>query len=271
MRPAGGAVLPTLAAFARGAFQRQLAYRMANWAGLFTNLCFLLFRAWVLRACYTARTDIGGLSVEEAATYVVVTQAILMVSPQWRDLGVGSSVQSGQIAVDLLRPIDFVAMTFAREAGVSAYYLLLRMLPLLALGAVAGWLHAPPSASAALGFAVSLLLGSVIAIAVLLIVELSSFWLETHRGVRLVVLSASLLPSGLIVPVAWFPPVLELVSRLTPFPYTLYVPAEIWAGEVAGAALLGTLAVQAVWAGVLVGTCRLVFALGTHRLQVLGG
>jgi ABC-2 type transport system permease protein len=264
--------LSTLAAFARGAFQRQLAYRVANWAGLFTNAWFLMFRAFLLSACYAARDDIGGLSRDQAVTYVVVTQAILMVSPQWGDLGVGESVRTGQVAVDLLRPVDFVGMTLARRLGVSTYYLLVRMTPLLIFGALTGVLTSgPPTAIAAIVFALSLPLAAVIGASVLLLVELSAFWLETHRGVRLLVLSGSILPSGLLLPIVYYPPALETLCRLTPFPYTLYVPAEIWVGEVTGAALWGTLAVQAAWAVALVALARLVFARGTRRLQVLGG
>ena len=99
-------MLSVAAAFARASFQQQLAYRVANWAGLFTNSAFLLFRASAFRACYAHRASIGGLDLADATTFVAVTQAILMVAPQWGAIGVAADVRSGQIAVDLLRPMD---------------------------------------------------------------------------------------------------------------------------------------------------------------------
>ena len=51
------------AAFMRAAFQQQFAYRIANWAGLFTNSFFMFFRGYMLEACYHSRDDIGGLSL----------------------------------------------------------------------------------------------------------------------------------------------------------------------------------------------------------------
>ncbi len=260
-----------MAAFARASFQQQLAYRVANWAGLFTNGFFLFFRAYMLVACYAERTDIGGLSVSDALTYCVVTQAILMVAPQWGTVGVSDSVRTGQVAVDLLRPVDYVGMVVARRLGVSGYYALVRMGPLLALGAVCGLLTAPVSVGSAVAFAVSLVMSACISCCVLFLIEVTSFWLEADKGVRLVVLGASLLPSGLILPLAYFPEPVQWLCRLTPFPYTLYLPAEIWMGQVQGLELVASLGAQLAWAVGLVVACRWAFARGTRRLLVLGG
>ena len=221
--------MSTFAAFFRAALQQQLTYRVANWAGLFTNTFFLFFRAYVLMAMYTHRDAIGGMDVHEAVAYASITQAILMVVPQWGAVGVGAQVHSGQIAVELLRPVDFFGMYMARRLGVSAYYVGMRMLPVLAIGAAAGLLVAPDPV-AALGFACSLVLGAWIANTLLFLVELSSFWLESERGVRYLVLGASILPSGLVLPLPFFPEPLQTLFRLTPFPYTMSLPAELWLG-----------------------------------------
>ena len=52
-------------AHASASLKQQLAYRFANRAGLFTNVFFLLFRAYALRACYATRSEIGGLTVQD--------------------------------------------------------------------------------------------------------------------------------------------------------------------------------------------------------------
>jgi ABC-2 type transport system permease protein len=254
-------------AFARAAFQQHLTYRVANLAGLFTNGFFLVMRAYVFEACYVARDSIGGLSMAEAVTFASVTQCMLMVSPQWGAIGVGANVRSGQIAVDLLRPVDLVTATLAGRLGVSAYYAVVRMLPMLALAAALGILQAP-SPGGLLAFLVTLALGALLANAILFLVEVSSFWIESERGVRYVVMGVALLPSGLLIPVTWFPEPLESLFRLTPFTYTMNLPAEAWLGT---ADLGRGLAVQLAWLVGILAACGVAVRAGTRRLQVHGG
>ncbi len=263
-------MLPVAAAFARASFQQQLAYRVANWAGLFTNAAFLLFRCGVFVACYRNRTSIGDYSVLDATSFVTVTQAILMVAPVWGAVGLASDVRTGQIAVDLLRPVDLFAVTMARRLGISAYFVFARTIPLLAIGAGLGLL-APPSPLGALAFLVSVALGAWIGVAVLFLVEASSFWLESERGVRMIVVGLSTLPSGLLLPVDWYPGWVQTLFRATPFAYTLDLPAAIWLGQTTGHALAVALAVQVGWALAMTGLCRFALARGARRLQAVGG
>lgn len=263
-------VLTPYLAFARAAFQRQLAYRTANWAGLFTNAFFLFFRAYALEACYAEREQIGGLGVVEIVTYATVSQSLLMVCPQWGSLGLGASVRTGQVAMDLLRPVDLVGMYLARRLAISGYFVGMRMLPVMGLGAVAGLLSVP-AWPWLLPFAASVLLAASIATLLLLLVELSSFWLESERGIQLLVSGVGLLASGLILPIDYLPGWMQQIARLTPFPYTLYVPTEIWLGRLTGEQLLSTLAIQLGWGIGLFVAARGVLRAGERRLQVLGG
>lgn len=263
-------MLGTAGAFFRAALQQQLAYGVANGAGLFTNAAFLFFRAYAIEALYTHRAEIGGMDVAQAVGFVTLTQAILMVVPQWGAVGVAAEVYSGQIAVSLLRPVDFFGAYLARRFGISAYYVGMRMLPLLAVGAAAGLLPAPRPLGL-LAFAASLGLGAWIANTLLFLVELSSFWLESERGVRHLVLSAMVLPSGLLLPIAFFPPAVQTLFRATPFPYSLALPAELWLGQVGRAEAATALGVQLGWAIALTVLARWGFARATRRLVLVGG
>ena len=257
--------------FARAAFQRQFAYRVANWAGLFTNALFLFFRAYALEACFAARDSIGGLSAAHVVTYVTVSQALLMVCPQWGALGLAVSVRTGQVAVDLLRPVDLVGLYLARRLAISGYYAVMRMIPLLGIGAAAGLLWLPANLTLMLPFAASVVMAAWTAAAILLLVELSSFWLESERGVRYLVMGAAMLPSGLILPGDFFPPWAQALFWATPFPYTLYLPSKIWLGQTTGIELVYRLSVQLLWAFALTVACRLTLAAGARRLRVVGG
>ena len=116
----------------RLSFQRQLTYRAANIAGLATNLFFGLLRAAVLVALYGARTEVTGITLQGAITYTGLTQAIIAYLSLfgWYDLM--NSVTRGDIASDLLKPLNFFTFWLGQDLGRAAAALLLRGLPLMA-------------------------------------------------------------------------------------------------------------------------------------------
>ena len=61
------------------AFQRQLAYRTANLAGLFTNAVFGYLRAVIMLALFETVTDVAGYDLPTAIAYSWATQAALMI------------------------------------------------------------------------------------------------------------------------------------------------------------------------------------------------
>ncbi|MEN0061545.1 MAG: ABC-2 family transporter protein [Myxococcota bacterium] len=269
MRTLLAEVAPYLA-FARAAFARQWTYGTANWAGLFTNSFFLFFRAYALEACFDARNEIGGLDAQAVVTYVTVSQSLVMVCPQWGALGLAAAVKSGQVAIQLLRPVDLYGSVLARRLALSAYYVGARMLPVLCIGGMAGLLSWPdPTWLPA--FVISVVLGAIIGTSILVLAEASAFWFESERGVRYLILGAAVLPSGLLVPVDFFGPWLEVVATVLPFAHSLYTPTRIWMGGLTGAEVGGLLALQGGWAVALVWLARRVLAAGASRLQVLGG
>jgi ABC-2 type transport system permease protein len=250
--------------------KQQLAYRFANWAGIFTNTFFLVFRAYALRACYHGRDEIGGLDARGVVAYVAVSQALLMVIPQWGRIGLAASVRTGQIATELCRPIDLLSQLLAVRAGVSAYYSFARMAPLMLLSALAGFVSLPPRPLDAVGFLISVLLGAWIANLILVLIEASSFWLGTERGVRYLVMGISSLVSGLILPISFLPDTVQQLSRWLPFESTLYWATRVYLGAPPASLASGLLG-QAAWALLLTALARSVLALGTRRLVIHGG
>ncbi len=257
-------------AFGAVAFKRQLAYRFANWSGLFTNVFFLLFRTYALMACYEFRDEIAGYDVGQVTTYVTVTQALLMVSPQWGRIGIAESVRTGQVAMDLIRPVPYVAVQLSQRLGISAYYVLVRAIPVGAVGALFGFLKPPADPWALLPFLISIALAAALGNLILILVELSSFWFGSERGVRFLVSGFANLFSGLLLPIAFFPEWARRISAFLPFEHSLYTPTRIYIGEVSGS-VWTAIGAQLVWLLLLLILTEWMFRRGTKVLIIQGG
>lgn len=258
---------------ARRGYGRYAAYPGATWAGLFTNSFFGLLIAYVMLAVYEHRNDVGGYDVAEALTYVWLGQGLLSVvasfGPSWSELA--QRVRSGEIAVDLYRPLDLQAAGLAQDFGRAAYQLLFRALPPFLLGALVFDLTAPTDPLRWLAFALSLVLAVVVSFAIRFIFNLLAFWLLDYRGPYVIAIAVNVVLSGLAVPLVFFPGELADVLRTLPFAATLQTPIDVYLGEELGGSTLGALALQVVWAALLLGFGRVVLGAATRKLVVQGG
>jgi ABC-2 type transport system permease protein len=258
---------------ARRGYGRYAAYPGATWAGVFTNSFFGLLIAYVMLAVYESRDEVGGYDVAAALTYVWLAQGLLSVvasfGPSWYELGL--RVRSGDIAVDLHRPLDLQAAGLAHDFGRATYQLLFRAAPPFVLGALVFDLTAPTEPLRWLAFAVSVALAVVVSFGFRFVFNLLAFWLLDFRGPYVLGLAVSNLLSGLAIPLVFFPGALGDVLRALPFASMLQAPIDVYLGEELGGSTVGVLALQAVWALALLGLGRAVLAAGTRKLVVQGG
>lgn len=258
---------------ARRGYRRYAAYPGATAAGLFTNVFFGFLQAYILLAVYESRDTIGGYDVHDAVTYVWLTQGLLSVvasfGPSWMELAL--RVRSGDIAVDLGRPLDLQRTQLAYDVGRAGYQLLYRAAPPFVLGAFLFDLTAPSDPLVWAVFAASVVLAVVVSFAIRFSVNLLSFWLTDYRGAMLLALTVSGLLSGLTLPLAFFPAPWDSVARALPFAAMLQLPVDVFVGAARGGEIAAVLAVQALWSVVLLVLGRVVLGAGTRKLAVQGG
>src|SRR5687768_8655528 len=93
-------------AFSRAGFHRYATYRQATAAAIFTNSVFGFLRTYVLLAAFGAQAVVTGYDKTQMATFVWVGQGVIGVVLLWGWTDVAERVRTGDIASDLLRPID---------------------------------------------------------------------------------------------------------------------------------------------------------------------
>lgn len=260
-------------AVARHSFRRYSTYRVATAAGAITNTVFGLVRAFVLMALWHARPNLGGYDVTDAVTFCFLSQALIapvaVFGPNTLELA--QRVRTGDIAIDLYRPVDLQAWWLASDAGRAACQLIGRGLPPMLLGALVFRLRLPPDALSWLAASASVALAVLVSFAIRYLAELGSFWLLDDRGLNLLAVTLAQFFGGLIVPLVLFPGGLGALARALPWAATMQIPADIWLGQHRGAGLLWALGQQALWALALLGAGRLVGAAAYRRVVVQGG
>ncbi|WP_298129254.1 ABC-2 family transporter protein [Micropruina sp.] len=254
---------------AASSFRRYLRYRTAIVATMITNCVFGLVRASLLMTAVDgAGGEIAGYDALRASSYVWLGQCLVGVVSLWAAGEIAQRIKAGDVAVDLLRPLPPVLGWLAAEYGRAGSALLVRVLPMLALGALTTGLSLPIDPGLWLLGLVSLLLAVTIAFQGLLLVNLAALWVLEVRGyINLYVIVMNLF-CGLIVPVSWFPDWLLAISLATPFPSMFQAPIDLAMGVGSAPA---TLAIQLFWVLVLGGVAQLVLQRGLTRVVIQGG
>jgi ABC-2 type transport system permease protein len=253
---------------ARAGWRRHATYRIATLAGVFTNTVFGFLRAAVLIAALRTAGTIAGWDRADALTYTWLTQGLIMVVAIWNWNDIALRVQTGDIATDLQRPVDFQGQWVAVDYGRAAYQLFARGLPPFVIGALVYHLRLPTHATTWLVFAVSLVLAVAVSFAIRFIVNVSAFWLLDWRGANGLsnVLASGL--SGFVVPVAFFPSWAARVLTALPWAAFIQAPIDVFLERPHATFWLVR---QACWAVVLLAAGRVLFKAATRRLVVQGG
>ena len=253
-------------------FHRWSTYRAAAVAGVFVNTVFGLIKlAILLGMADSAGGTVAGYDRVGLSTYVWMSQGMIAVVLIFGWFELADRVRSGDIAVDLARPVDLQLAWLATDLGRATWALFSRALVPIAFGAWLFGFRVPSDPTALLLLPVSLLLAVVVSFACRFMVNLLAFWITEVRGpVTFYVLVSGML-GGHLIPVQLFPGWLQAVAYATPFPAMIQLPIDLVTGLAQGREAAGRVAVQLAWAFGLLAAGRLMLSRATHRLVVQGG
>lgn len=253
------------------ALRRQLTYRAAMWAGLATNVFFGLLRALVMIALYDARNEVAGLTLQEAITYTALSQAIIAYLSIFGWWDVMDSVNSGEVAADMLRPMNYLRFWMAADLGRALVNIVLRGVTIILIYSLFVDLSLPQSAWQWLALLPALFFAWAVSFGWRFLVNLAAFWTPNARGIGRFAFGLIWVLSGFYMPLRLYPDWFRAICELTPFPSMVSTPLQIFLGLLDGPELLWALSNQILWSVILLAVSQLVLNRGVRRLVIQGG
>jgi len=255
----------------RMSYQRYRTYGAATLAGLATNGFFGLLRSAVFVAFYAQRPVAEGYSLQDALTYVWLTQGMIMPLYLWGWLEIAETIRTGAIASDLAKPFNYFGFWLSRDLGRAAYHLLYRWLPTLLIGIIFFHIRLPASPLTWLAFALSFLLAIILSFCLRFMINVVGFWTTDVRGIMGMVLLFVNFLTGFLIPLEFFPPALRAIVTQLPFAAIISIPNKIFLEQAQGIDLLILLTRQLFWVVVFVAAAQLLLRSATQKLVVQGG
>lgn len=257
----------------RSGFRRWSTYRQATVAGAATNTVFGFVRCYVMLAVAAGAGGVAaGYDAAQLATYVWFGQGLLAVVMLWGWSDLADRIRTGEVAVDLLRPVSPVALYLATDLGRAGHAVLFRLLPPVLVGALVFDLYLPTRPGTWPLFALSTLLAVIICFGCRYLVNSAAYWLLDMRGVNTAWVVGAAVLGGLYFPLRFLPDWLAAALYLgTPLPGTMQIPLDVLVERDPAPVQAGLVAVQAVWAVVVLAACRAVQRRAERRLVIQGG
>ncbi len=260
-------------------YRMLLQYRAAALAGVGTQFFWGFIRIMILWAFYAASDADPPMAFAMVVTYVWLGQALLGLLPWNLEPEIETMVRSGQVAFELVRPLDLYALWYMRTLAMRTASTSLRALPIVVLAAgvlpytpLADWALAPPASSGAAAlWALATLTALLLGCALTMLVHVSLMWTISGDGLQRMMPSLVAIFSGMVVPLPLFPDSVQPLLSALPFRGLVDVPLRIYAGHLVGAEAWGAIGLSALWALAFVVAGRALLARGSRRLVVQGG
>lgn len=254
---------------ARTTLKSLVAYQTSFLFGMFAAAFGALSMLYLWRSVLASGPR-HGFDWPHMKAYLLVAFVAGSLVSNYTDYRMANRIRQGDVALDLVRPVDYQWARFAESAGSALYEAGTALVVAAAAGAAFGGIPAP--AAGAWGpFVLSMLLVMPLRFGIVYMSGLLVFWTQNYVGVQAGRTALITLFSGALVPLAFLPSWLRTAATCLPFAGMASTPASLYSGSLHGDAALRAVLVQAFWSLGLWWLARLMWRGACRKLTVHGG
>ncbi len=257
--------------FIRIRFLTMLAYRINYYSGILIYSLNIGVNYFTWMAIYGNGDSLGGFTATQMTSYVAVSWMARAFYFNNLDREISTDIRDGSIAIQFIRPYNYVLVKMMQGLGEGMFRFLLFMIPGMAIAMLLFPVQLPTAPSAWAGFLVMLFFSFLINSQINIITGLSAFFVENNEGMMRMKRVIVDLFSGLIVPISLFPNWLSSVLEVLPFQAITYLPGSVFTGRVQGGGIWNVLGIQIIWFLVLLIPIVWLYHAARQRLFVQGG
>lgn len=249
----------------------NLAYAVNAWGAFVMTLFQIFVFYYIWMAIYRFDSVINGISKDQIVTYIILSR-IIYTQITWGFIPkMGRKIHSGEIAMDLLKPMDFQAFMFFERIGDFTAFFCMTAFPILIICSLTLGMQAPLSFGTLICFFLSLFMAMTLSFFIEFWIGLLTFYTNYSWGLQTFQEALVALFSGALIPISFFPGWLKVITNFLPFQQMSYSPVSIYLGVVKGPQVYEVLASQLMWVVILLVLSRLFYSFAIKRVTVQGG
>lgn len=257
----------------RAGIIESLQFRLGTLVIIAGNLLYLIVVYFLWKAIYaSAGTEtVNGMTFSDTLIYLVLASALFNFMEMYVVWEMGRNIQSGKIALDLLKPMDFRKYMFWSYSGSFVTQFFFTFLPTFIVVAIVTH-GAIPLGFNLLFFVISVVMAVSINYSIDFLVGTICLYTESIWGINIMKQVIVTLLSGATIPIAFFPEPLKTIAYYLPFQSIYNAPLSVLLeGNPQPQALLTTLGMQLFWCIVMTVLNKLFWKVSIRQITVNGG
>ena len=257
----------------RAGIMESLQFRLGTLVIIAGNLLYLIVVYFLWKAIYaSAGTDVvNGMTFSDTLIYLVLATALFNFMEMYIVWEMGRSIQSGKIALDLLKPMEYRKYLFWSYSGSFVTQFFFTFLPTFIVVAIVthGTIHLGLNL---LFFVVSVIMAVSINYSIDFLVGTICLYTESIWGINIMKQVIVMLLSGATIPIAFFPEPLKTIVYYLPFQSIYNAPLTMLLdGASQPQTVLTTLGVQLFWCIAMTILSKLFWHISLRQITVNGG
>lgn len=247
-----------------------------TWDFVFSNVTIILFfyiliQVWEVTVTSDAVSSLPGETFDWAQLiwFLAGGQTLYFAVQTDAQLDIEEDVISGNIAVTLARPYDYLLSRFAVTfANTLLSFAVAFPAAFLVAWIASGSIEVTPFGVVA--FIGAFLLRTLLFFALQAIAGLATFWIEKATAFVWILGLLIMTFGGGVVPLGFWPESARAAAELTPFPVMMYYPAKLLVAPSAEL-LVATITRGMIWLAILGGAAWGIYSRALRRLDINGG
>ncbi|UHA71810.1 ABC transporter permease [Paenibacillus sp. 481] len=252
-------------------FLMMLAYRVNYYTGILIYTLSIGVYYFTWKAIYGGQETLGGFTADQMTTYIAVSWMARAFYFNNLDREIANDIRDGSVAIQFIRPYNYVIVKMMQGFGEGIFRLLLFMTPGMIIACLLFPVKLPTDPKLWIIFLFMLFMSFLINSQINIITGLMAFYLENNEGLMRMKRVVVDLFSGVIIPISFFPGWLLAANEWLPFQAITYLPSSVFTGRIPDERILGVVGIQLLWFVLLIIPIILLWRSARKRLFVQGG
>lgn len=253
-------------------YKEWAAFRSHMAVSILIGPIYFLVQYFIWQAIFSTRDTLNGFTLEQMLVYYGVMSCINYLTFDFADWNLQMLIRTGKYVTFVLRPVSHIFFAFSQKVGHRSLGFWMEFLPVcLIYFFILGIDLIPAQPVWAI---LSVILGFIMTFLVNYCIGLTAFWLTNADGIRRMFLLVRDVTAGVLVPLTFFPEIVQKVLLFLPFQFMQYVPVRVFVGsyELAGFTLSipQIVGLQALAVLMMCGLSSVLIRLGMRKFTGVG-
>lgn len=249
---------------------RELTFRWIFIWRIVGNILFLLLYKGLWKSIFAGSEVLKGFTINQLMTYYILARIITLFTSTRIDRDISRTILSGNFSTLLLKPVNPLLTLATSKLATSLTRLLIFCIPIAVVSKFFFKMITPFNIISFIGFVLSLLLAFILKLNIDILAGQIAFWVRGTEAVTHLKDFVFWLFSGSLIPLAFFPNTLHIITNYLPFRMIIDLPARIYIYGLENKQII-QLGIACFWCIVLVLLNKLVYKNGIKNMIVYGG